>query len=469
MSLQAKQTAQQRLMLAPNITLALEVLRMPMLELKAYLERQMEENPLLELEEPDVDDSLPSPEPVSQPDEAPTNGFDEEWAAHWQTAGEREDPDSQDEADRLIELRLATSQSLHESLKLQLGCLKLDPELARLGESLIDRLDENGYLEDPLEDLGAELGVDRDRLEAALKVIQGLDPAGVGSRNLRECLLLQLEDRGAIHTLAYRLLKDHFDLFAQHRFNAIAKATAQPIEVVLQAVRELKQLNPKPGSTFSGQLPPTVVPDLITHHRETHYDVELNDQELPRVAISRTYYRMLKDPNTPEDAKSFLMEKFRRAGWLIKAIDERHATLLAIGRCLISLQREFLEQGPQAIRPLTQAQVAGLIGRHPSTVSRAIAGKTIDTPYGVFRLEQLFASSIPQRSSEANAEPEAVSDEMIKSEIQRLIAEEDPTHPLSDASLATRLAERRLVVARRTIAKYRAALKILPAHLRRRL
>ena len=179
--------------------------------------------------------------------------------------------------------------------------------------------------------------------------------------------------------------------------------------------------------------------------------------------MSRQYYRMLRDPRTPADAKEFLMAKFRNASWLIKAIEERNTTLLSIARCLISLQREFVDQGPQALKPLTQAQVASLVGRHPSTISRAIAGKTIDTPYGVFYLENLFASSVPQGEN-----TESVSDQQIKSELQRFIADEDTARPLSDAALAKQLAERNIVVARRTIAKYRTSLSILPAHLRRR-
>ncbi|MBI4003943.1 MAG: RNA polymerase sigma-54 factor, partial [Candidatus Omnitrophica bacterium] len=223
-------------------------------------------------------------------------------------------------------------------------------------------------------------------------------------------------------------------------------------------------LNPKPGRLFSGDLPPSVIPDLIVTRRDRHYDVELNDQGMPRVGINRSYHRMLKDPETPEDAKEFLLKKFRQASWIVKSIDERNATLLSIGRCLISLQRDFVEQGPKALKPLTQSQVASLIGRHASTVSRAIAGKSLDTPYGVFRLEQLFASGVPQNPA-SHAD---ISDATIKSEIQRLINEEDAQHPFSDEALAQQLAQRDITVARRTIAKYRTSLKILPAHLRKR-
>jgi RNA polymerase sigma-54 factor len=205
-----------------------------------------------------------------------------------------------------------------------------------------------------------------------------------------------------------------------------------------------------------------VVPDLILHKREQHYDVELNEDDIPQVKMNRGYLRMLHDPETPADAKEFLQDRFRQASWVIKAIDERNTTLLAIARCLISLQREFVEHGPQALTPLTQAQVAGLVGRHPSTVSRAIAGKTMDTPYGVLRLEQLFASRVPQATTDVQ-----VSDETIKAEIRRFVEEEDAAKPLSDSALTKRLAARNISVARRTIAKYRTCLKILPAHLRK--
>ncbi|MBI3997076.1 MAG: RNA polymerase factor sigma-54 [Candidatus Omnitrophica bacterium] len=465
MALQAKQTTQQRLMLAPNVTLALEVLHMPLLELQAFLEQQCEENPLLEIEESQNDEAAASAEEpqTNGTEEAPTNGLDEDWMSHWQLAGESEDPTDEDERrDRMMDQRLVTPQSLHESLQLQLGCQSMADEERRLGELLITRLDENGYLDSPLEELSTAAGATPAQLEAVLTIIQQFDPPGVGARDLRECLMIQLEQEGATESLAYRILKDHFPLFAERRLSALAKVTRSSLEQVTHALEALKALNPRPGRIFSGDVSPSVVPDLVVHHREKHYDVELNDHHMPRVTVSRTYYRMLKDPATPDDAKEFLAQKFRKASWLIKAIDERNATLLSIGRCLISLQRDFLEQGSKAITPLTQAQVAHLIGRHPSTVSRAIAGKTIDTPYGIYRLEQLFASNVPQ-----HADNGAISDEKIKAEMQRLIGEEDPHAPLSDEALVKEMAQRSIIVARRTVAKYRTALKILPAHLRK--
>ncbi len=464
MALQPKQIVQQRITFAPNITLALEVLRMPTLELRAFLEQQLEENPLLELEDSaeqtqEEQECLPE---LNGKEETKDNGLDEDWLSHWQVATEREDDDDRD-ADERRDQRVVSVQSLHESLRVQVGCQQLSVEERRLGELLIDHLDPYGYLEGSLEEVAAEAGVSADQLKAALKLIQQLDPPGVGARDLRECLMLQLEHLEAAQSLAYTILQDHFQLFVEQRARLIAKATGASDAQATEALAQLKRLNPKPGRGFTDNLPPCIVPDLIIQKRERHYDVELNDQEFPQIGMNRQYYRMLRDPRTPADAKEFLLAKFRNASWLIKAIQERNTTLLSISRCLISLQREFLDQGPQALKPLTQAQVASLVGRHPSTISRAIAGKTIDTPYGVFYLERLFASSVPQGEN-----TESVSDQQIKSELQQFIAQEDTARPLSDATLAKRLAERHIVVARRTIAKYRTSLSILPAYLRHR-
>ncbi len=527
-ALQAKQTIQQRLMLAPNVTLALEVLRMTTMELQTFLERQLEENPLLEIEEPNDEELHPSLAEPPSVQESPTASLDEDWLSHWNTVGERESEENNSaHEDRITEQQMINPQSLHESIRLQLGCSKLSAEERRLGEFLVHHLNEYGYLEGSLEELAAQAGATLEQITAALKIIQRFDPPGVGARDLRECLMIQLEyadfcddgrrsqthsdrtpgsstkplasgpvvrlnnggirdghrdaaekvdgriDHPALNSartpdahqtsLAYRILRDHFELFVQHRLGAITRATGASPEEVAAAYECLKALNPKPGRIFVGELPPSIVPDLVVHHREKHYDVELNDQNVPHIKVSRAYYRMLRDPHTPSDAKEFLTNKLHKARWLIKAIDERNTTLLSIARCLISLQRDFLEHGPRAIKPLTQAQVASLIGRHPSTVSRAIAGKTIDTPYGISYLEQLFASGVPQSTSE-----KSISDEEIKSEIRRLITQEDSHHPLSDAAIAKQLAQGDIKVARRTIAKYRTALKLLPAHLRRR-
>ncbi|MBI3321031.1 MAG: RNA polymerase factor sigma-54 [Candidatus Omnitrophica bacterium] len=497
MTLQPKQTIQQRLILAPSLTLALEVLHMTTLELREFLQQQSEENPLLELEEPqDGSAEDPIPEANREEDGTPSAKKEEladEWLPAWEHVTTDADPvDDEAPWNRSLEERVTRAPTLYELLKMQLGCQELSRAEERIGETILRHLNEHGYLEASVEELAGQTGADREQVERILRLIQRFDPPGIAARDLRECLMIQLEHQNAHRSLAYRIVRDHFPLFAQQRLSALASATRSSLQDAEAACAHLKQLNPKPTRAVPGEAPLALVPDLIMLKRERHDDVELNDQELPQLHINATYYRMLRNPETSPDAKAFLLKKFRQARWVIKAIDERQATLLAIGRCLLSLQRTFVEQGPAALNPLTQSQVAQLIGRHASTVSRAIAGKTIDTPYGIFRLEQFFASGVPQRRASqpdplaplAGNEPAGqpphfdsnapspslsfVSDAKIKSEIQHLIEGEDAARPLSDEALAARLGQRNITVARRTIAKYRSSIKIPPAHLRKR-
>ncbi len=462
--LQTTQTTQQQLQLAPHLALALEVLRMPIMELQTFLQQQAQENPLLEVYEPAEErDSRDSPENAQMTHSDSPDGPDDR-DQEWEDPSERQELSSSSQADfQSIERYHWTGESLHAWLMKQLGCQKLSAHDYSLAEALVYHLNESGYLEVELTQLTQELHVEAQQLEGILQTIQGLDPAGVGSRNLQECLMIQLQHRHAQDSLSYRMLRDHFPLVVQQRVSALAKAMRVPISQVASALEQIKQLNPKPGSYFAHPISSAcLVPDLIIIRRENYYDVELNDERMPSLWLNRAYQKMLRDPHTPSEAKEFLATKFRQAQWVIRAIDERQTTLLSIGRCLLSLQRDFLDQGPQALKPLTQAQVAKLIGRHPSTVSRAIADKSISSPWGVLRLEEWFPSYVPQNHSD-----EHVSETTIKAQMQRLVGDEDARHPLSDEALVKKLAERHIRVARRTIAKYRTSLKILPAYLRK--
>ncbi len=462
MTLSTRQVQQQRLLLAPQVTLSLQVLQMSTLELQAYLHQQAEQNPLLDVRESPSETPLPD----SGAPSSGSTGLGDDWGTPNSRSAASESPDNDDEGDRTdpaaLNHWLVGIGTLHESLKRQLGCIPLTESERKLAECLIERLDSNGYLEESLEALSRETGLPEKKLEEALSLVQQLDPPGVGARDLRECLLLQLQAMLEGKTIAYEIVERHFGLFMQSRPVALARATQASLEEVELACARIRRLNPKPGAAAAGAMPQAIIPDLIMRRNELYYDIELNDHHVPHICINRNYYRMLRDPSTTDEVRNFLQEKFKQAGWVVRAIDERNATLLAIGRCLISLQSEFIDRGPQALRPLTQAQVAASVGRHPSTVSRAIAGKTIDTPCGIFRLEELFATAVPQGADRT------VSDASIKSEIARLVREENPEDPLSDDAIVRRLQERQLSIARRTVAKYRTSLHILPARLRRR-
>jgi RNA polymerase sigma-54 factor len=293
-------------------------------------------------------------------------------------------------------------------------------------------------------------------------VIQTFDPPGVGARDLRECLLLQLRRQGLSESLSAQILRDHFPAFLQRRLRRLASACHRPVEEVEAAYALIQRLQPRPSRGREPSLSMPVIPDLAVRRLESRYEVEWLDDRLPRLVMSTAYRRMLHNPDTPADAKQFLQDRLRHATWVIRAVEQRAATLLAIARCILTVQRDFLEHGPQALKPLTHAQVAQAVGRHPSTVGRAIAGKSIDTPYGIIRLERFFASRVPQRHPN-----DVLSDATVKAQLQALIRDEDPSTPLSDEGMVAKLRAHGACVARRTVAKYRVELKILPAYLRR--
>lgn len=433
---------EQRLILTPTMKTALQVLQMPRQELAAFLEHQLEENPMLEFSE---ESSEESQEARAAEDNQPP------------------EDDAEDEAPPSIESHPTNPPTLQESLRLQLGCLALPEADQRVGELLIEHLDEHGYLATPIEELAQAAQAPPHEVERLLCVIHTCDPPGVGARDLQECLLIQLHHRGLDEGLAAVIVRDHFTRLCARHLTRLAAQCQRPLAEVEAAYRVIQQLEPKPGRALAAEPAAPLIPDLVMRAIDDSYEVELHDEDVPRLSLSATYRRMLQDPNASAEVTSFLHDRFRQAVWLIRAIEQRRATLLAIGRCLLSVQREFFERGPGALKPLTQAQVAQLIGRHPSTVGRAIAGKSMETPCGVIPLSRFFASRIPQGS-----EHESLSDATIKAEIEALIAQEDSAAPFSDEAIARQLRNRQLSVARRTVAKYRNALNILPAHFRRR-
>ncbi len=463
---------QQQLALTPSMRLALEILQKPHLELKTLIEQEMQENPLLELDEETpntqpndgADGASPIESSSKETDaETPYGDLDDNMTdallandAPSGQAAEREDTEG-----KTVEAR-SQQPSLHDHLLLQLGCLRLTPEAYAVGVVLIEHLDEHGYVVSPMDELAQTTGAPAAALERMLGILHTFDPPGVGARDLRECLLLQLQQQGQGESVAAQIVRDHLPLFLQQELKRLAAQCHRPLPEVEAACQTIRQLNPKPYRSVTADAA-AVAADVTVRVVDSSYELELRDEDLPHVTISATYRRMLKNPETSDDVRGFLKNRLRQAVWFLRAVEQRHTTLLAIARAIIELQPEFLTQGPRALKPLTQAQVAADIGRHPSTVGRAIAGKYIETPYGLIALERFFASRIPQ----ARHEP-SLSDAKIKGELETLIAEEDPAHPLSDEAIAQALHRRHMAVARRTVAKYRTALQVLPAHLRRK-
>jgi len=458
MEVQARRELQQSSLLAPSLRLALEILQMPLAQLQSYVVEQVEENPLLEF----VDTSSAPAESISAPSgnehsEEPDDGL----SGSFQDSSEREavrDEDlSYDDPARAV--------SLHEHLLFQLHCLPDDTPDLKPAEALIAWLDSDGYLRTPLEDIAQTEGLSVAVLEQGLTVLHRLDPPGVGARSLSECLLIQLAHRNQSASLAARIIRDHFETFTKRRLSElVGKLHASPAEA-RAACETIAHLEPKPARNFSADPALPLIPDLIVRKLEGDYEVELNDEASPHLRLNPRYRNLLRDPSAPADAKQFLRERLRQALWLLKAIEQRSARLLGIGWCLVELERDYFENGISHLRALTQDEVAKAVGCHPSTISRGIAHKTIQTPYGIVPLERFFGGGLTNSQHPSNR----ISAHTVHTELQQIIASEDPTHPLSDEVLGETLRARGYPVARRTVAKYREQLNILPAHLRRQL
>jgi RNA polymerase sigma-54 factor len=453
MEVQAHPGLRQLPSLAPSLQFALEILQMPLLQLQNYVMQQVEENPLLEF----TDRSLAS----AQPEPAPIDN------------GETQEPDD-DSSESVLSPAHETGApnewsfkgaSLHEHLLFQLHCLPDETPDLGAAETLIEWLDSDGYLRTPLEEIAQAEDVSVAALERGLAVFHQLDPPGVGARSLPECLLIQLAHRNQAGSLAARIIRDHFETFIKRRLNElVAKLHARPSEV-RAACETIARLDPKPARNFSADPVLPLIPDLIVRKVEGEYEVELNDEASPRVRLNPRYRNLLRDPSAPADAKQFLRERLQQALWLLKALEQRNARLLSIGRCLVELERGYLEHGLSHLKPLTQDEVAKATGCHPSTVSRSIAHKIIQTPYGIVPLERFFGGGL----TDAQHPSHRISAHTIRTELTQLIAGENPIHPLSDEILGETLRAHGYPVARRTVAKYREQLHIPPAHLRRQL
>jgi len=458
--IQPVQKPEQRLALTPQIRLGLHILQMPLPELQQFVEQQVQENPVLEETSAS---SLSTPLASVGPHEA----FGRMDVAMIEQLEQNDEPTAstdqeEDRAKQAFREQFPTQPTtLTEHILRQLHCLDLTPAEQTIGEKIIENVDPNGYLEVPLEGFAKDTGTPLADVERVLGLIQECNPPGVGARDLRECLLIQLRSVGKGEALAFQIVHDHFELVKKRDLKAITRQCSVSLEEVQGAFREIQALDPKPGRAYGATPVSVLVPDAMIERVDGTYEVSLRREEIPRLRISRYYRNLFKDSTAPEEVKQYLRQKIEGALWLMKAIGQRNLTLKEIVRCIACLEEEFLDEGPAHLKPLTLEQVAQLVGRHKSTVSRAVANKYVQTPYGIMRLEAFFGGGLRQESGKAIAE------QQIKAELQAFIEAENPLTPLSDQELTEALKARGITVARRTVAKYREELKILPSHLRK--
>jgi len=464
----------------------MEILQLPILALQERIEQEMEENPVLEMREEDPD--LPAePSEIQSPD-APTDeerelvidetknneedferllNMDEAWPDHFEehsrpSRGELEEA-SQRKQDAMANMT-ARPQSLEDYLRDQLGWFELSDALRAMAERIIYNLDPNGYLPCSLEDLlGAEATpADLALAREALAIVQKLDPAGVGARDLRECLLLQLVPGTAFYEQLRTLISDYLEDLEHNRLPVISRKTGYSIEMIQDALEELRKLNPKPGANFHEAYVPNVTPDVFIEPVDAGgYKVRLEDDSLPTLFISPQYRKLLLSKDTPEETREYIKRKLNSAQWLIDSIQQRRGTLTKVAQAIVDHQRRFLDEGPEAIEPLKMQQIADAVGVHVTTVSRAVDDKWIQTPRGIFPLRRFFVGGT------TSADGEEVAWDTIRLKLQEIVDKEDKQKPYSDEQLVEELAKQGVTVARRTVTKYRKAMKIPSSRQRR--
>ncbi|MBW6418519.1 RNA polymerase factor sigma-54 [Celeribacter sp. PS-C1] len=459
---------------------SLKILQFSHGELSSYLEDQAERNPLINLKLPNPTDAMPEPptEAKGQTERltatnAPGSTFATEKTHAMQSGGDslgarpsqgqsRKSHDIRDAID-VIEATCPAKTTLREHLLSQIGFAFRDLSDQRLAAELIEHFDGDGYLRAKTTTLAPMLGVDAEKIEKTLKVIQGFDPAGVGARDLGECLKIQLEDLGKLRP-EMEIMLDHIDLLAKFDISRLASLTGTSRDAVLEMAKEIRTLDPKPGRKFDDSPTLSAYPDILVNRtRDGRVTVELNSALLPRVLVDRQYYAEIKTQRLNEQDKRFVVDCMKNAGWLTKNLDQRAQTILKIATEIARKQDRFLRDGPEHLRPLGLKDVAAAAGVHESTVCRAIANKYMMTAHGLFELKFFFSNSLASLDG-----GEDQSSETVRHKIKQLIDAEKPEAVLSDDAIVAQLQSSGIEVARRTVAKYRDMMRIPSSPQRRR-
>ena len=486
----------QELRVNPRLYQAMDMLYMPMMDLQQHLKQELLANPFLELVEPEDEEQEPAQATAEQEkekaekeeemdwEEILLNGFDV-------SGGVREQYEQQE----YVEPVTVETRNLADHLREQLQLLELTPRQHLLAEEFLGNVNDEGYLQASLEEvlasvnqlleghaggeeteepdeLDEDLNGDRPEipwytmaeLEEMLRILQQLDPPGIGARDLRECLLIQLRDLGDIESLTFRLVDEAFPDLIAHRWNDLAKRFGADPAAVQLAADQLAKLDPKPGLKYSDRGDEYITPDLVVEKVGGSYRVFLNDTGMPRLRLSRSYQEVARDKrNLTQENREFIASKMNSANWMIQAIEQRRQTMLKVMNFIVDRQRDFFEKGIEHLKPLTLREVAEVINMHESTVSRVTNEKYVQTPRGVLPLKFFFSSAL------STASGEDASARSIRAKLQKMVGEEDPKKPLTDQQIVHLFQEQGIQIARRTVAKYRDQLGILPARMRKRV
>jgi len=480
MALELRQSLKlsQKLVMTPQLRQAIKLLQLGRLELTEALQAEIEQNPMLEeapslLEQPANPEALSAEENIYQAEAAITDrvkGDDPATVAevNWEDYANSFDSDlsfshETPPADAPSQFDfISATPGLASYLQWQLTHLELTEQDIALTTFIICNLDGHGFLEASIEDICVYGQCTEEEAEGALRLVQSLDPPGVAARDIRESLLLQLDRLDYYETLPYQIVEQHMPLLESRNYTQIARETGSPLKKVNEAVAIIQGLTPYPGNEFSNEQTNYVVPDVYLYKIDGEFVIQLNDEGLPQLQLSSEYQQLLKQKNalSPE-SRGYLRENKRNAEWFIKSIEQRQRTIYRVMESLLKFQRAFFESGPGAMKPLILRDVAEDIGMHESTVSRVTSNKYVHCPQGIYELKYFFSTAV------SNQDGDSVAAEAIKTRIRQLVHNENPLKPLSDNKISELLAKENITVARRTVAKYREQLKILPVKHRR--
>ena len=448
-------TQSQKLVMTPQLKQAITVLQLNALELDQYVKEQMEGNPVLEVTEEAV-------KPLKDKSERDINWkeyIEDHDNRHYSTNLYNSDQD-----EFSYENIISKEATLQEHLLFQFHLTSVEGKYNEIGEFIINNLDENGYLPISTEVLAKDLNEEPHLIEGILKIIQSFDPSGVGARDIKECLLIQLKNKNVKDQLVYLIVEYYLEMVASNKYPEIAKELRISVNRVQEICDFIRSLEPKPGRQFVTNQNKYIVPDVIVRKIQGEYVVVYNDSSVPRLYIREDYRKMVlsEESLNCQDTKKFLNDKLNAAVWLIKNIEQRKQTIYRVVENIIENQKDFFEQGKKFLKPLTLKEVAEELDVHESTVSRATNGKYVQTPAGTFELKYFFSSGLNISGGEA------LSSNSIKDYIKDLISEEDPYKPLSDEKITKILRDKGISISRRTVAKYRDSLRISSSSKRKR-
>ncbi len=463
----------QRLALTPMLQAAIRLLQLSRLELEQELLQQLVENPMLEDEatvegEERIEDRSKGEDGFEEGNENPLDEriekSDLDWESYLEGASDSFVPTAYEAKEAIsLENILSQPRSISEHLLLQLYTSTDDEEVIRAGGYVIGNLNENGYLQVSMDEVAKENQVSVEKAEEALSLIQSFDPLGIAARDLKECLLLQLESQMQGEGLAAQVISHCMKELEDRKWNEIAKKMNVSLDAVKEAIQQISKLDPRPARSFAIEDPQYIIPDVVIQKVEDKFVIMLNDDGLPRLRISPYYSRLLKEKRwDTQETQGYIEEKMRQAIWLIRSIEQRQRTLYKVAESLVKYQRRFFEEGIRFLRPLTLKEVAEDISMHESTVSRVTTNKFAHTPQGVFELKYFFHRGLSSRNGES------VSSTNVKDQLRKIIQDEGGEKPISDQKLAQLLRAQGVKISRRTVAKYRTQLKIPSSSRRKR-